>query len=106
MEKLVIKPSVKVFAGLTVKKDSVLEYSNEYVKQTLKDLVLTTEIERENNYQGLKTTETSKIVTELKEGMRLVMSEEEGYVISPYKMATIEEAIKDLEQIKEIYKEE
>ena len=34
------------------------------------------------------------------------MSEEEGYIISPYKMATIDEAIEQLNEIKEIYKEE
>lgn len=106
MEKFIIQPSIKVFVGLTVKRDSVIDFKNDVVEQHLKDLVLTTKINKESDYNGLKTNEESIIKTELKEGVRLIMSEEEGYVISPYKMATIDEAVEQLNEIKEIYKEE
>lgn len=105
MEKFIIQPSIKVFVGLTVKRDSVIDFKNDVVEQHLKDLVLTTKINKESDYNGLKTNEESIIKTELKEGVRLIMSEEEGYVISPYKMATIDEAIEQLNEIQEIYKE-
>ena len=105
MEKFIIQPSIKVFVGLTVKRDSVIDFKNDVVEQSLKDLVLTTKINKESDYNGLKTNEESIIKTELKEGVRLIMSEEEGYIISPYKMATIDEAVKQLKEIQEIYKE-
>ena len=105
MEKFIIQPSIKVFVGLTVKRDSVIDFKNDVVEQCLKDLVLTTKINKESDYNGLKTNEASTIKTELKEGVRLIMSEDEGYIISPYKMATIDEAVEQLKEIQEIYKE-
>ena len=39
MQKFINKPSIDMLAGITVTKDTTLEYENENVKQTLKDLV-------------------------------------------------------------------
>jgi hypothetical protein len=106
MENFIIQPSIKVFPGVTVKKDTVIDFKNDVVEQHLKDLVLTTKINKKSDYNGLKTSEKSTIKTQLKEGVQLVMSEEEGYVISPYKMTTIDDAIEQLKELKEIYSKE
>ena len=42
MQIYIMKPSVDLFPGITVRKDTAFEFSNENVKQTLKDLVLHT----------------------------------------------------------------
>ena len=40
MQKFIRKPSVDLHLGVKVTKDTILEYENENVKQTVKDLVL------------------------------------------------------------------
>ncbi len=39
MEVFIRKPNIDLYPGIRVQKDSVLEYENENVKQSLKDLV-------------------------------------------------------------------
>lgn len=106
LERFILQPSIKVFPGLTVYTDTEFEYKNDVVEQSLKDLVLITKVKKETDYNGLKTTEKSTIKTVLKERIQLIMSEEEGYIISPYKMSTIEDAIDDLKELQKIYEGE
>jgi hypothetical protein len=40
MQKFIIKPSVDLYSGIRVTKDMDMEYKNENVTQTIKDLVL------------------------------------------------------------------
>jgi len=98
MQKFISKPSVDMYAGIKVTKDTAFEYENENVKQTLKDLVFdsTTTVKGENY------TSTYHTVITLNEGDVLVFEEEgRGYIKPIESFVTVEEAIQELEYLKE-----
>ena len=106
-ELFTVKPSLTQHYGRTVTKETEFdEYTKDNeVHQTLKDLVLTTEINRESEYEGIKSTEHSVLTQEVPEGTILIWNELEGYIIPNvpvYKLRDLEEEIK---QVKEIYKD-
>ena len=106
-ELFTIKPSLKQYYGRTVTKETSFDEKtdNGEVHQTLKDLVLTTEISKNSEYNGVKSTEESKLIQEVPEGTILLWSEQEGYIIPAvpvYKLKDLEDEIK---QVKEIYKD-
>ena len=79
--------------------DYLLEYENENVKQTLKDLVFesTTTVKGENFTSEYHTTIT------LNEGDVLIFEEEgRGYIKPVEEFVTVAEAIEELELIKEV----
>lgn len=99
MKNFIRKPSIDLYPGIVVKKDTVLEYKNENVKQTLKDLVLhsVTKVKGEGYRSKYDTT------IKLKEGDILVFeSEGRGYIKPVEQFVTIEEAIDDLANIKDL----
>lgn len=101
------KPSLTQFYGRTVTKDTVFDESTENgeVHQTLKDCVLTTEINREWTQCDIKNTLRSVQTEELPEGTVLIWSELHGYIvpnIPMYKIADLEEEIR---AIREAYKD-
>lgn len=98
MQKFIYRPSIDMLAGIKVTKETTLEYENENVKQTLKDLVFdsTTTVKGENF-----TSEYHTVIT-LNEGDILIFEEEgRGYIKPVENFVTVEEAIKELECIKE-----
>jgi len=101
MERFIIQPSIKLFGGITVKEDTAFKEKATDVEQELKNCILTTVVKRELDLQGIKTTEDTKLTQVIPVGTRLIWSEQEGYIISPYKMYTVEEAIEELNCIKE-----
>lgn len=106
-ELFTVKPSLTQHYGRTVTKEMEFdEYTKDNeVHQTLKDLVLTTEINRESEYEDIKSTEHSVLTQEVPEGTILIWNELEGYIIPNvpvYKLRDLEEEIK---QVKEIYKD-
>jgi hypothetical protein len=99
MNVFIRKPSIDLYPGIRVTKDTDMEYKNENVKQTVKDLVLhsITEVKGE----GYKSTYNTTI--QLKEGDILIFEEEgRGYVKPVEDFVTIQEAIDDLENIKDL----
>lgn len=99
MNVFIRKPSIDLYPGIRVTKDTEFEYKNENVKQTVKDLVLhsITKVKGE----GYKSTYNSTI--QLKEGDILIFEEEgRGYVKPVEDFVTIQEAIDDLENIKDL----
>lgn len=99
MNVFIRKPSIDLYPGIRVTKDTEFEYKNENVKQTVKDLVLhsITKVKGE----GYKSTYNSTI--QLKEGDILIFEEEgRGYVKPVEEFVTIQEAIDDLENIKDL----
>ena len=99
MQVFIRKPSIDFYPGIRVTKDTVLEYKNETVKQTLKDLVFhsVTKVKGEG-YRSKYDT-----VINLKEGDVLIFEEEgRGYVKPVENFVTIEEAIDDLTNIKDL----
>lgn len=106
-ELFIVKPSLKQHYGRTITKETEFdEYTEDKsVHQTLKDLVLTTEIKRENEYNDIKSTENSVLTQEIPEGTILIWNEIDGYIIPNvpvYKMKDLEVEIKE---IKKIYKD-
>ncbi|MGN1033014.1 MAG: hypothetical protein ACI4PU_06090 [Intestinibacter sp.] len=109
MEKLeyyVVQPSTKLFGGIKVTKETAFDTWNDdkTVHQVFKNGKLTTHIKKETDYNGIKSVETSKLVTEVPEGIVLVWDEETGYIIPNYRMVRPEEAIKILENVEGITK--
>jgi hypothetical protein len=99
MEVLIRKPNIDLYKGIRVYKDTELEYKNENVEQTLKDLVFhsVTKVKGGSFESVYDTTIT------LNEGDVLVFEEEgRGYVKPVEAFVTIAEAIEDLENIKDL----
>ena len=93
------KPSIDLYPCIRVDKDTVLEYKNDNVKQTLKDLVFhsVTKVKGE----GFKSKYDTTIY--LNEGDVLVFEEEgRGYIKPVEAFVSIEEAIEELTNIKDL----
>ena len=99
MQVFIRKPIIDLFGGIRVTKDTVLEFESENVKQSLKDLVFhtTTRVKGESFESVYDTT------IHLKEGDVLVFEEEgRGYIKPVEDFVSVEEAIEDLTNIKDI----
>lgn len=95
----IMKPSIDLYPGIRVDKNTVLEYKNENVKQTVKDLVLhsVTKVKGENFRSKYDTT------IQLKEGDILIFEDEgRGYIKPVEEFVTIEEAVTELESIMDL----
>ena len=99
MQAFIRKPSIDLYPGIRVDKDTVLEYKNENVNQKLENLVFhsVTRVEGEGYKSEYDTT------IELKEGDILIFEEEgRGYVKPVESFVTITEAIDELTNIKDL----
>ena len=99
MQVFIRKPSLDLYPGIRVTKDTVLEYENENVQQSVKDLVLNsvTWVKGDGYESMYKTT------IHLNEGDILVFEEEgRGYIKPVESFVTVEEAIEELTDIKDI----
>ena len=99
MKVYIRKPSIDLYPGIRVDKDTVLEYKNDNVKQELKNLVFhsVTKVKGE----GFKSKYDTTIY--LNEGDILVFEEEgRGYIKPVEEFVTIAEAIEELENIKDV----
>ena len=93
------RPSIDLYPGIRVTKETELEYKNENVKQNIKNLTLhsVTKI----NGDGFKSKYDTTI--DLEEGDILIFEDEgRGYIKPVEGFVTIEEAIADLENIKDL----
>lgn len=99
MQVFVRKPSIDLYPGVMVDKNTVLEYENENVKQRLENLVFVskTKVKGEGYESEYNTT------IWLKEGDVLVFEEEgRGYIKPVDSFVTIQEVIDDFTNIKEV----
>lgn len=99
MQIFIRKPSIDLYPGIRVEKDTVLEYKNENVEQKLENMVLhsVTKVKGEDYESVYDTT------IRLKEGDILVFEEEgRGYIKPVEDFVTIAEAIDDLTNIKDL----
>ena len=93
------KPSIDLYPGIRVDKDTVLDFKNENVEQSLKNLVFhsITKIKGENFESVYHTT------IQLEVGDILVFEEDgRGYIKPVEPFVTIEEAIEELTNIKDL----
>ena len=99
MQVFIKRPNIDRYVGVKVEKDTVLEFENENVKQSLKDLVLRTcAWINGKNYESVNET---KIF--LEEGDILIFEEDgRGYILPVEPFVTIAEAIDELECIKDL----
>lgn len=98
MKKFISKPSIDMYTGIVVDKETTLEYKNENVEQTLKDLVLNSK----TVVKGEDFTSEYHTIINLKEGDILIFEEEgRGYIKPVENFVTVEEAIEELNCIKE-----
>ena len=99
MQVFIRKPSVDLYAGIKVDKDTKLEFENENVTQKVENLVFTS-VTRVNGegYKGIYNT-----TVYLEEGDILIFEEEgRGYIKPVQDVCTIAEAIEDLTNIKDL----
>lgn len=99
MQKFIRKPSIDMYPGIKVDKKSTLEYENENVKQTLKNL----KFHSIQTVKGENFESTYDTVIHLKEGDVLIFEgEKRGYILPVEGFVTVKEAIKELDCIKDI----
>lgn len=99
MQRFIRKPSIDMLAGIKVDKDTVLEFKNENVDQTLKDLVFhsITKV-KGDNYESVYDT-----TIQLKEGDILIFEEEgRGYIKPVEEFMTVKEAIEEFKCISDL----
>lgn len=101
-ELFVEQPNIELKQGVKVTKDTNITYSNDKVKQTLKNLILETELKDEgtNGFNAYKST--SHIDIALNEGDILLFHEERGYYMPPYPVESIDDAISDINSLSDI----
>lgn len=106
-ELFTIKPNLRQFYGRTVTKEMEFDESIDdgTVHQTLKDLVLTTTIHKESEYDGIKSVEEATLTQTIPEGTILIWSEQEGYIIPNMPFYKIKDLEEDIKGIREAYKE-
>ena len=106
-ELFTIKPSLRQYYGRTVTKEMEFDESTDdkTVHQTLKDLVLTTEVNKETEYNGVKSTEKSVLTQELPEGTILIWNEQMGYILPDREVYKLKDLKREIAEIEDIYKE-
>lgn len=101
--KLIRQPSIDMVPGIKVTKETEITFEKEGVKQTIKDLVLDSEITV--NGEGYESIHKTKVF--LNEGDVLVFEEKgRGYIKPLDRFVTIEEAVEDLRCTAEVWKEQ
>ena len=99
MQKFIAKPSIDLYPGIRVDKETVLEYNNDHVVQTLKDL----EFRSVTKVKGEDFESVYDTIIHLKEGDVLIFEEDKrGYIKPVEQFVSIEEAINDLANIKDL----
>lgn len=97
MNYYVVRPDLTPYEGITVTKDTNIEYKNEKVKQSIKDLKLISELKVETE----RYTSYSKLEINLVEGdILLFENENRGYFLPrDVSIGTVQEAINDYEAL-------
>ena len=106
-ELFTVKPNLKQFYGRTVTKDTYFDEQTDdgSVRQILKDLVLTTVINKEWKRGEKLNTMHCEQTEELAEGEVLIWDEAQGYIIPHVQMYKLRDLETEIGEIKEIYKD-
>lgn len=99
MQKFIRKPDITMYAGIKVDKDTTLDFKNDNVAQTLKDLVFhsITKVVGEGYESSYDTT------IQLQEGDVLILEEDgRGYIKPVDTFVDVAEAIEELDCIKDM----
>lgn len=99
MERFIKRPSIDMYPGIRVSKETRLEYDAENVHQTLENL----EFHSATKMVGEEFESTYDTTIHLKEGDILIFEEEgRGYIKPVEKFATVKETIEELSCIKDL----
>ena len=101
-ELFVEQPNLELKQGTKVTKDTNIEFTNDKVKQTVKNLVLETEYKDEGVSGANAYKSTSNIHLCLNEGDVLLFHEDRGYYMPPYPVETIDDAISDINSLSDL----
>jgi hypothetical protein len=106
-ELFTVRPNLKQYYGRTVTKDMEFDEwtDNKEIHQTLKNCVLTTEINKEWEANGIKNTLHSVQTEELPEGTVIIWAENEGYIVPNLAMYKLKDLEVEIEAVKEVYKD-
>lgn len=99
MKNFIRKPSIDLYPGIKVTKDTSLEYKTENVEQKVENLVFHSVSKvKGDNFEGTYDT-----TIQLQEGDILIFEEEgRGYIKPVEPFVTIDEAIADLTNIRDL----
>lgn len=95
--KVIQKPDLELYPAIKITKDTVLNYENDTVKQSVNNLIYnsTTTIKKDN-YESTYITKIN-----LKEGDILIFEEKDrGYIFPVEEFMIVDDAIKELEPLK------
>lgn len=99
MKNFIARPSIDLYPGIRVTKNTNLEFKNKNVKQTIKDLVF----HSVSRVKGVGFRSKYDTTITLQEGDILIFEEDgRGYIKPVEPFVSIEEAIADLENIKDL----
>lgn len=103
-ELFTVKPSLSQYYGRTVTREMEFDESTENgeIRQTMKNCVLTTEINREWTQGKIRNKIHSIQTEEMPEGTILIWSELQGYIVPNvpmYKLSDLEEEIREIREI-------
>lgn len=99
MRNFIRKPSIDLYPGVRVDKDTVLEYKSETVEQKVENLLL----HSISHIKGEGYESKTETTIYLEEGDILLFEDgERGYIKPVAGFVTIEEAIEDLTNIKDL----
>jgi hypothetical protein len=106
-ELFTVKPSLTQYYGRTVTKEMEFDESTDSgeVRQTLKNCVLTTEVNKELTQGGINTTLHSVMTEEIPEGTIIIWTEAEGYIVPNVPMYKLKDLEEEIQTIKDIYKD-
>ena len=106
-ELFTVKPSLSQHYGRTVTMDTEFEETTAdgEIRQTMKNCVLTTYIDRKWEHGGIKNTLHSVQTEELPEGTVILWSEQHGYIVPNVPVYKIKDLEAEIAQIREIYKD-
>lgn len=106
-ELFTVKPSLGQYYGHTVTKELEFDESTENgeIHQTLKNCVLTTEINRQWTQGDIKNTIHSIQTEELPEGTIIIWSQLQGYIVPNVAMYKLKDLEEEIAQIREIYRD-
>ena len=99
MQNFIRKPNIDLYPGIRVDKDTSFQYKNEHVEQKLDKLVFHSVAKiKGDGFEGTNIT-----TIDLKEGDVLLLEDDDrGYIKPVYPFVSIEEAIDDLINIKDL----
>lgn len=101
VERFLVSPHYSPLFGLTVTKETDIDdvANDGKVHQTIKDLVFTTILKDKVEAQGCEIEEDSKLTIKLKEGTRLIWTEDKGYILPDFEPVTRAEIKEQLDYL-------